>query len=574
MSDDHALPRSSIGRDYYANRRQKILQKRELRLAGPSVTAQIETVIPPSPEPMDPIESVMPEPVTTKLPVVVVLATFPPRRQGMLRTVNDLLPQCDVMCLYLNGYTEVPEELKKRPDFNKLEIVLAGPGQAYPDISSNGKHFWLDKYTSSYYLTVDDDIFYPKDYCLKMCQALDRYGHKAIVSMHGIRYKLNSEGQIPNGALDRAYKSYYMYDRICRYDTVIHIPGNGCCGRVPSAISMTRANTEIMPLNSGDDGDMGLFGQRNQVPIIRIASPARWLTANATVWPLGALHMNIDCVTLQDAKHRSYEGPWRLYPAIMQGPGQALPEAILSVSMPTCKTPAWMLLKAVQSVLDQTETRLRLYVVNDDEDQACWAALAKITDPRLVRVQMPTNTGTYACHSLVLGLADTKWFTVVDSDDYVEPTRFDNMLKHSRGKDAVLGAYTVVNGNNQQRVKPESTPKASTTVPCLKYISVWAGGLWSTDWLRRAGGINPTFRCGYDSVLQSMAIRFGRYRVVEDYGYFYVKHGGSLTTSAGTGFNSQYRRRVYEILNKNIPKCLECNTLEDAASILKEIKCL
>jgi len=506
--------------------------------------------------------------------ITVTMASIPSRKEGMLAVAAAMLPQCDRLCLYLNNYGEVPKEL---PKSKKLVIVLAGNGRKHPDMGSQGKHFWLDTYRDGYYLTVDDDIFYPDDYAAKMVKAIEKYSRKAIVTVHGTSYRLDAAGRIPGHDLDRAYKIYHNYSKGCPEDIYVHCCGNGCTGFCPSEIGMTRTVTQG-PLHSGDDGDCALFAQANRIPIVRMATAANWLTANEKIWPIEAQHKNVDKLKLQNAKARSWKERWRLFPGQI-APNKSDPPPtsapLVTVSMTTCNTPAELLRRAVISVLAQTERRLNLVVVNDAGSRSCWDALADISDARLTRLDMPENIGTYACHSETLRRCKTLWWSPHDSDDYVLPDRYASVLKAAElaegGADVVLGGYTNVDmAGNATVLMPHRTPMQSKIADHISYVSVWAGGLWRTAWLRDAGGINGNFRVSYDSALQAVALSFARLFVVFDAGYIRLRRPESLTLDAATGFSSDYRRKVCRRLDELLSRAVLAPDIKAAGKIMSK----
>lgn len=509
-----------------------------------------------------------------KKEITVAMASFPPRKAGLILTVNAILPQCDRLCLYLNGYDEVPEEL---PKSDKLEIVLAGPNSDAPDKGSQGKHHWLDKYPDGYYLTVDDDIFYPPDYTEKMVKAIEKYSRKAIVTCHGTSYKLDAEGHIPKGGLDRAHMLYWMYDKEFCEDIYVLGCGNGCSGYCPSELGMTCAISSG-PIHSGDDGDCALFAQKNKIPIVRMATEAEWLRPNAEVWPIEAQFRNPALAKLRDAKARSWKKPWRLFPgeiapSVPYGPAEA-DEPLVTVSMTTFNTPPEMLRRAVESVLLQTERRLKLIVVNDGGSRDCWAVLDDIGDPRLFRLDMPENRGTYACHAETVRRCTTKWWSPHDSDDWSTSERYSSVLRAAESDskaDVILGGYTNVKPNGARvKVMPYAEPKETVKAKNLTFVSIWAGGLWKTEWLRRAGGINGHYRCCYDSALQGLALAFSRVLTVSNAGYHYRRgrDGVSLTEAPETCFGSSYRNKAYANIDRVFDKALKAETLDEAGKIL------
>ena len=506
--------------------------------------------------------------------ITVAMASIPSRETGMLEVVREMLPQCDRLCLYLNNYEEIPKEL---PKSEKLTIVLAGQGKQYPDRGSQGKHFWLDAYPDDYYLTVDDDIFYPADYTARMVQAIEKYSRKAIITVHGTSYRLDAAGNIPGHDLDRAHKLYHNYSKKCAGDIYVHCCGNGCTGFCPAELGMTCAVTKGQ-LHSGDDGDIALFAQANSIPIVRMATDANWLTANEKIWPIEAQHKDIDKLKLQNLKARSWKQPWRLFPGQIapistDPPSKDAP--IITVSMTTCNTPNDLLRRAVDSVLGQTERRIKLFVVNDAGDRSCWDALADISDARLTRIDMPVNAGTYACHAETLRRCETRWWSPHDSDDYVLPDRYATVLKAAEtagdGADVVLGGYTNVDmDGNATVMMPHKTPAQSKVARRITYVSVWAGGLWRTSWLRQAGGINGNFRVGYDSALQTIALAFARIFVAFDAGYIRLRRPESLTLDPATGFYSDYRKNVYRCVDDLLERALKAPDVKAAGKIMSK----
>lgn len=44
---------------------------------------------------------------------VVTMASYPDRKQAMIHQIERMAPQCDVMCLWLDQYNEIPSELNE-----------------------------------------------------------------------------------------------------------------------------------------------------------------------------------------------------------------------------------------------------------------------------------------------------------------------------------------------------------------------------------------------------------------------------------------------------------------------------
>lgn len=234
-------------------------------------------------------------------PVIVAMATFPPRRQGMVEVVNALLPQCDKFYLYLNGYTSVPEEL---PKSDKLVCVCAGPGCAHADIGSQGKFFWVGQ-DEGYYLTVDDDIFYPQDYVAYMVACVDKYSRKAIVGLHGSIFRLKGGARLPPRNPLKDCRTLYPYNKKLAQDLAVHVLGAGVMACYPKAIGLTFDACKG-PVHSGDDEDIAIWGQRNNVALVKVATEKDWVRPNPAMWVRDPLHRRAGYIQSADTKLRAW----------------------------------------------------------------------------------------------------------------------------------------------------------------------------------------------------------------------------------------------------------------------------
>ena len=101
------------------------------------------------------------------------MATIPKRIPQLEVVVNCILPQVDVLNVYLNNFEEVPWFLKK----DKINIVRS---QEEGDRGDAGKFYWADK-VSGYYFTIDDDIAYPPDYVEALKKGLEGVIQRKII---------------------------------------------------------------------------------------------------------------------------------------------------------------------------------------------------------------------------------------------------------------------------------------------------------------------------------------------------------------------------------------------------------
>lgn len=113
--------------------------------------------------------------------VFVGLASIPSRQESLRQVVQALLPQVTEMGVYLNNYEVVPEFLKHP----KIRVARS---QKYGDVRDNGKFFFLDKTSATFYATVDDDIAYPGNYIHELVRVTKLLGATNAVGVHAALY--------------------------------------------------------------------------------------------------------------------------------------------------------------------------------------------------------------------------------------------------------------------------------------------------------------------------------------------------------------------------------------------------
>jgi len=103
------------------------------------------------------------------------IATYPPRKQSLLKMLDSIYSQFDVIRVYLNGYNEPPAF----DDPHNKMVWLMGD-----DLTDNGKFFALDHIKEDeYYFTLDDDLIYSADYRDVTIENIIRFN--CIVTYHG-----------------------------------------------------------------------------------------------------------------------------------------------------------------------------------------------------------------------------------------------------------------------------------------------------------------------------------------------------------------------------------------------------
>lgn len=241
--------------------------------------------------------------------VTVNMATFPPRKGGLKARLDELAPQCDILRVYLNCYSEWPREV---PLYENIEYVLGDDIRA-PQMGSQGKLAFIDPTRREYYLTVDDDIFYPADYVERIVAGCERYRNKAVVGYHGCRFNIGHASQMPEKFWAKRSRRMFMYSEPFAYNTPVHQIGNAtmCC--VPNELGMAKDDLIRGPLNSGDDADVAVWCQEHNVPMLILKRSGKWLKPDNRFNMLEANHRTSGRKEMQNVKLHSWKA-WRLMP--------------------------------------------------------------------------------------------------------------------------------------------------------------------------------------------------------------------------------------------------------------------
>ena len=211
----------------------------------------------------------------------------------------------------------------------------------------------------------------------------------------------------------------------------------------------------------------------------------------------------------------------------------------------TISVPMWNALdtirRAVDSLLGQTITALKVVVVNDGGPSTVWEPLQDIDDPRLVRVDLTSNRGRYHADHLVLTKhCKSEWFAICDADDYAETDWLELLLAETPA-DVVLADHWV---HPLRGGKPElSAVKQLDPNKTFQWRAHMAG-LYRAEWARENHITNPYVRVGWDNVMTSIPFLLGDTKICRTPKYNRVRRLGSLTTDKATGTESPYRRAL------------------------------
>lgn len=111
---------------------------------------------------------------------------------------------------------------------------------------------------------------------------------------------------------------------------------------------------------------------------------------------------------------------------------------------------------AIESVINEAPVT-QVIVVDDCSSDDTYSVVEQLLADyeKLSLYSTPENSGPAKARNIALGKCTAQWVTVLDSDDFIEPGRFEKMLKHSEGYQLIADdQYRVLQG------QPLSTKRA------------------------------------------------------------------------------------------------------------------
>jgi hypothetical protein len=116
-------------------------------------------------------------------PVYAGMATMPSRMRTARIAIRSLLPQVDRIFLYLDGFEQLPS-FANHP---KIEVISS---EDAPGLHANGKLLgMINLPKNSYYMTVDDDYRYPRNFVSKLKGELLANPSLTVVGVHGCKFQ-------------------------------------------------------------------------------------------------------------------------------------------------------------------------------------------------------------------------------------------------------------------------------------------------------------------------------------------------------------------------------------------------
>lgn len=214
---------------------------------------------------------------------IACLATIKERESSLLQTIASIYSQVDEVHVYLNDYERKPAILYVRMlnDFKNVKLHF-GPELA-GDLGDAAKFYFIDKLPECYYFSIDDDLFYGKDYIKNHLTYQEYFNNEVITTYHG-----RTLFKFP---LDSYYHPEHSSDVKClresKYPQFTQFGGTG--------VMCIPTNKIKLSLNDfGQEKNMadvwvGIHSQRNNIPILTLPHSQNdiihnEINMNNTIW--------------------------------------------------------------------------------------------------------------------------------------------------------------------------------------------------------------------------------------------------------------------------------------------------
>jgi hypothetical protein len=197
------------------------------------------------------------------LPVIGSIPTMPTRRNSFTTVVRDVLPQVDKLFVFLDGFEDIPSELRDHP---KIQPYLL-PKQESLHSSSR---FLAPRLFGSDAVVVlfDDDIQYPPDYVATIKLALAQFNGRAVVGYHGTIFAP------PHQSYARHRYTFHFKRRLGKNQHV-HELGTGTAAFVSSVF---RTDPEKWRHNNMDDLYMAAEALEANLQLVALKREPGWIT--------------------------------------------------------------------------------------------------------------------------------------------------------------------------------------------------------------------------------------------------------------------------------------------------------
>lgn len=200
-------------------------------------------------------------------PITIGIASIPNRSAELGRCIDSLYNQADKIIVGLNNYDEKPDFL----DRLWIEVVIwdnsLGDAMKFAKIDS----------IKWFYITADDDLYYPHNYVNGMINRIEKYDRKVIVGTHGVI--------VPSAKINSYYADCirYSYRSLLPTDNFVNVLGTGTTAFHTDTIKLS-----IKDFKAPNMADIRLWmqAQKQKVPMCCLKHNHNFIQTMNTNWSI------------------------------------------------------------------------------------------------------------------------------------------------------------------------------------------------------------------------------------------------------------------------------------------------
>jgi hypothetical protein len=134
------------------------------------------------------------------------------RGDTLIKTIESIYNQCDIINVTLNDYDEIPVELYDK----KINLFISDNdrGDAYK--------FYKLMESDGYFFTIDDDLIYPENYTEYMIDKVNQYNRNSIITLHARTFN-----SFPINSFYGRNTSVYHFKQLLNQDVKVQFGGTG-----------------------------------------------------------------------------------------------------------------------------------------------------------------------------------------------------------------------------------------------------------------------------------------------------------------------------------------------------------
>ena len=437
---------------------------------------------------------------------IIVNVSSYKRKNSLIKTVESIYNQCDIINVYLNDYDSVPKELID----SKIKIYRTNneKGDAYK--------FAQLKNSDGYYFTIDDDLIYSENYVQKMIDAIEQYGRKNIITLHGRFY---NDFPITSyyGGVTKVYHCAHDLDK----DVNVQVGGTGV---MAFHTDLLKVDLDYFETPNMADVWISLLAKKNLINITCIA------------------HKKNDIIQqkISDSIFDSYSRKDEKQTKVLN---HAYSRKKVSIIIPT-KGHVNYLKECLSSVLSniKDDNNYEVLVGIDNCEETLKQLNELPNDYRINYYYFENSLGPYIIRNSLVEISDTELIFFFDADDVLLDGSIDLIFKKTLDFDILKIGYQ--NFSNELSIKDFALDQRSKNIGEGVFL------VKKSKFLMVRGFENWVIAADSDFHIRSKIKSLKTLSLPGNTFFARRLHPNSLTQQKNSGYNSDLRRGYVEIMTK------------------------